>query len=67
MAQYGVGHLERLGRIEGLLQQLPGLTLAGNGYRGIGVPDCVRSGSEAANKALLALGLPEVTAQAVAS
>ena len=59
MAQYGVGHLERLNRIETLLQQLPGLTLAGNGYRGIGVPDCVRSGSEAANKALLAVGLSE--------
>jgi len=59
MAQYGVGHLERLQRIETLLQQLPGLTLAGNGYRGIGVPDCVRSGSEAANKALLTVGLSE--------
>jgi oxygen-dependent protoporphyrinogen oxidase len=57
MAQYGVGHLERLQRIESLLQQLPGLGLAGNGYRGIGVPDCVRSGSEAADKTLLALGL----------
>ncbi len=67
MAQYGVGHLERLQRIEGLLQQLPGLTLAGNGYRGIGVPDCVRSGSEAANRALLAVGLPEVTSQALTS
>jgi oxygen-dependent protoporphyrinogen oxidase len=49
MAQYNVGHLERLQRIEVLLRQLPGLALAGNGYRGIGVPDCVRSGSEAAN------------------
>jgi oxygen-dependent protoporphyrinogen oxidase len=67
MAQYGVGHLERLQRIETLLQQLPGLALAGNGYRGIGVPDCVRSGSEAANKALLALGLTEVTSQGLAS
>jgi oxygen-dependent protoporphyrinogen oxidase len=67
MAQYGVGHLERLQRIEDLLQQLPGLTLAGNGYRGIGVPDCVRSGSEAANRALLAVGLQEVVSQAVTS
>jgi len=67
MAQYGVGHLERLQRIESLLQQRPGLALAGNGYRGIGVPDCVRSGSEAANKALLALGLTEVTSQGLAS
>jgi protoporphyrinogen/coproporphyrinogen III oxidase len=65
MAQYGVGHLERLQRIEGLLQQLPGLTLAGNGYRGIGVPDCVRSGTEAANKALVAVGLPEVMSKAL--
>jgi oxygen-dependent protoporphyrinogen oxidase len=48
MAQYDVGHLERLGRIESLRQQLPGLALAGNGYRGIGVPDCIRSGKEAA-------------------
>ncbi len=48
MAQYTVGHLERLERIESLRKQLPGLALAGNGYRGIGVPDCVRSGEEAA-------------------
>jgi len=52
MAQYGVGHLERLDRIERLRQQLPNLALAGNGYRGIGVPDCVRSGREAAQQVL---------------
>jgi oxygen-dependent protoporphyrinogen oxidase len=52
MAQYGVGHLDRLERIERLRRQLPGLFLAGNGYRGIGVPDCVRSGREAAAQAL---------------
>lgn len=50
MAQYGVGHLERIERIERLRKQLPGLALAGNGYRGIGVPDCVRSGREAAQQ-----------------
>jgi len=48
MAQYGVGHLERLERIERLRQKLRGLTLAGNAYRGIGVPDCVRTGRDAA-------------------
>lgn len=52
MAQYSVGHLERLERIERLRQQLPGLALAGNAYRGIGVPDCVRSGREAAKLVL---------------
>ena len=50
MAQYGVGHLERLERIERLRGQLPSLALAGNAYRGIGVPDCVRSGREAAKQ-----------------
>jgi oxygen-dependent protoporphyrinogen oxidase len=50
MAQYGVGHLDRLDRIERLRQKLPGLALAGNGYRGIGVPDCVRSGRDAAEE-----------------
>ncbi len=50
MAQYGVGHLERLQRIDQLTRPLAGLALAGNAYRGIGVPDCVRSGREAAAK-----------------
>jgi oxygen-dependent protoporphyrinogen oxidase len=52
MAQYGVGHLERLERIEGLRKQLPRIALAGNGYRGIGVPDCVRSGRDAVTQLL---------------
>jgi oxygen-dependent protoporphyrinogen oxidase len=57
MAQYSVGHLERLQRIEALGQKLPGLALAGNGYSGIGVPDCVRSGAEAASKILAEMGM----------
>jgi len=52
MAQYGVGHLERIDRIEGMRQQLPRLALAGNAYRGIGVPDCVRSGRDAVKQVL---------------
>lgn len=47
MAQYRVGHLERLAQIDRLRSQLPGLALAGNAYRGIGVSDCVRSAEEA--------------------
>ena len=57
MAQYSVGHLERLQRIEAFRQKLPGLALAGNGYSGIGVPDCVRSGAEAASKILAEMGM----------
>jgi oxygen-dependent protoporphyrinogen oxidase len=59
MAQYGVGHLERLQRIEVLRQKLPGLALAGNGYSGIGVPDCVRSGTAAVEETLRNLGVSE--------
>jgi oxygen-dependent protoporphyrinogen oxidase len=57
MAQYSVGHLERLQRIEALRLKIPGLALAGNGFTGIGVPDCVRSGTEAATKILSELGM----------
>lgn len=63
MAQYGVGHLERLERIEALRQKLPGLALAGNGYSGIGVPDCVRSGTEAATRILDELGVTQSPAR----
>jgi protoporphyrinogen/coproporphyrinogen III oxidase len=59
MAQYGVGHLERLQRIEALRKKLPGLALAGNGYSGIGVPDCVRTGTAAVEEMLKALGISE--------
>jgi protoporphyrinogen/coproporphyrinogen III oxidase len=61
MAQYSVGHLERLARIDQLLHKFPTLALAGNGYRGIGVPDCVRSGEQAMQRVLSALGVIPVT------
>ena len=50
MAQYTVGHQERVRRIEERVASLPGLCLAGNAYHGIGVPDCVRMGKEAARR-----------------
>src|SRR5262249_39954708 len=59
MPQYAVGHLERLERIDRLGGELPGLALAGNAYRGIGLPDCVRSGKEAAERILKFLGMPQ--------
>jgi len=48
MPQYEVGHLERVNEIEKLVSEIPGLTLAGNAYRGAGIPDCIRSGQTAA-------------------
>jgi len=50
MAQYELGHSARIQRIRSTVSGAPGLALAGNAYGGIGVPDCVRSGSEAAAK-----------------
>jgi protoporphyrinogen/coproporphyrinogen III oxidase len=50
MAQYTVGHSERLKQIESMVKEIPGLHLAGNGYRGIGLPDCIKAGKEAATR-----------------
>ncbi len=52
MPQYSVGHLQRVVRIEKDLESLPGLSLAGSAYRGVGIPQCVRSGRESAQKIL---------------
>jgi oxygen-dependent protoporphyrinogen oxidase len=52
MPQYTVGHLGRLAVIEQRLNQHPGLYVAGNGYRGIGIPDCIASGETAAIRAV---------------
>ena len=57
MAQYEVGHLERLQRIQTLCEGMPGLVLAGNAFTGIGVPDCVRSGTQAADRLSSVFGL----------
>ena len=48
MAQYQVGHQDVVDDIERLTRELKGLALAGNGYHGIGIPDCIRSGETAA-------------------
>jgi oxygen-dependent protoporphyrinogen oxidase len=39
--QYVKGHLERLHRIETLLQAHPGIFLAGNSYRGVSINACI--------------------------
>ncbi len=66
MAQYTVGHKERMGRIAARVQALPGLRLAGNAYDGIGVPDCIRLGRQAARE-LLTLGVKAPSAVALES
>jgi protoporphyrinogen/coproporphyrinogen III oxidase len=52
MAQYIVGHGTRLKEIESHAAAVPGLHLAGNAYTGIGIPDCIRMGRQAATRIL---------------
>jgi len=52
MAQYAVGHQERIKRVRERVAALPGLRLAGNAYDGIGIPDCIRTGRNAAKELL---------------
>lgn len=45
---YDVGHLARIEAIEAALPE--GIYVAGSPYRGVGIPDCVRQGRDAAQK-----------------
>jgi oxygen-dependent protoporphyrinogen oxidase len=51
MPQYTMGHLDRVQKIDTLVAQHSGLYLAGGSYRGVGIPDCINSGTKAAEEA----------------
>jgi oxygen-dependent protoporphyrinogen oxidase len=57
LPHYGLGHLDLVAEIEKHTADYRGLALAGNAFRGIGVPDCVRSGEAAAQAVLEQLSL----------
>jgi oxygen-dependent protoporphyrinogen oxidase len=52
MPQYHVGHADRVNRIEAALSRHPRLTLAGNAYRGVGIPQVIASGQAAAARVM---------------
>ena len=54
MPQYHVGHKELVAGIDARVKQIPGLQLAGNAYRGVGLPDCIHGGEQAAERVLAA-------------
>ena len=58
MPQYTLGHLDRVAAIETALRAHPGLVVAGHSYRGVGIPDCIRSG-EAAAEVVARISAPE--------
>ncbi len=62
--QVEVGHADRLAAIEARLRETPGLELAGNGVRGVGIPDCIADGRRRAEAAVefLESGAAESTA-----
>ena len=55
MPQYHVGHLQVIDAIEQRAAMLPNFALAGNAYRGVGIPFCIRSGEQAAERVLNSL------------
>ncbi|NHN30112.1 protoporphyrinogen oxidase [Paenibacillus agricola] len=49
MPQYPVGHLQMVNRVRSsLAEQMPGVLVTGAAFHGVGLPDCVRQGKEAA-------------------
>jgi oxygen-dependent protoporphyrinogen oxidase len=61
MPQYGVGHLDTVAQLERtLVDAAPGVALAGAGYRGLGLPDCIEQARRAVKQVWTHLNLPEV-------
>lgn len=50
MPQYTVGHARRVAEIEDRIAHIPGLYVAGNAFHGIGIPDCIKSAKNTAEK-----------------
>jgi protoporphyrinogen/coproporphyrinogen III oxidase len=50
MPQYHVGHLDLVRQIEEGAAAIPHFALAGNAYRGVGIPFCIHSGEQAAER-----------------
>ncbi|OZM71173.1 protoporphyrinogen oxidase [Amycolatopsis antarctica] len=50
LPQYGVGHLDRVGRIERAVGDVAGLEVAGASLHGVGIPACIASGDAAARR-----------------
>lgn len=57
MPQYTLGHLDRVDAIEVRVAGIKGLALAGNAYRGVGVPNALESGEQAVSKVLADFGI----------
>lgn len=54
--QYDVGHLDRVLGMEEQAATIPGLYLTGSAFRGIGIPDCVKSAMTTVDQIVTQLG-----------
>jgi oxygen-dependent protoporphyrinogen oxidase len=52
MSQYKMGHLDRVETIEDRVAQTKGLACVGGCFRGVGIPNCIDAGEEAARKVM---------------
>jgi oxygen-dependent protoporphyrinogen oxidase len=60
MPQYDVGHPKRVELLEAsLVREAPSIQLAGASYKGVGIPQCVRSGRKAAEALARYFGLQD--------
>ncbi len=58
MPQYTVGHAARMAGLDWRIKIIPRLTVAGNAYRGVGLPDCVKTAEDAAELLLAKMAQP---------
>jgi oxygen-dependent protoporphyrinogen oxidase len=61
LPQYAVGHLDRVATIRTEVGRLPGLSVCGAAYDGVGIPACIASGQRAAREVLAVLAAPAPT------
>lgn len=53
MPQYPVGHLDNIQQVrKEIAKHLPGVLVTGAGYGGVGIPDCIAQGKQAAEQIL---------------
>ncbi|KXH87582.1 protoporphyrinogen oxidase [Sporosarcina sp. HYO08] len=63
MPQYPVKHVEEIQKLRAsLAKEKPGIYLCGAGYAGVGIPDCIQQGKEAAEQLIEYLEAEELTA-----
>ena len=51
LPQYELGHMEMVRKVRDGARRWPGLYICGASYEGIGIPDCIKQGEQAALEA----------------